>query len=97
MTFLWPALGAGCVRDARARQGSQLGKKLYVGNLPFSTTEDELRSTFASHGGADLIHLPSVTQMPLGCVNDETASSAAFLLRLPVMPLYPVSLFNRLS
>lgn len=25
-------------------------KKIYVGNLPFSTTEDELRQLFAEHG-----------------------------------------------
>jgi cold-inducible RNA-binding protein len=25
-------------------------KKLYVGNLPFSTTEDEVRDMFAEHG-----------------------------------------------
>jgi len=25
-------------------------KKLYVGNLPFSTTEDEVRELFAEHG-----------------------------------------------
>jgi RNA recognition motif-containing protein len=25
-------------------------KKLYVGNLPFSTTEDEVRGLFAEHG-----------------------------------------------
>ena len=28
----------------------QLGNKLYVGNLPFSVTEDELREVFARHG-----------------------------------------------
>jgi RNA recognition motif-containing protein len=27
-----------------------LNKKLYVGNLPFSTTEEELRERFAAHG-----------------------------------------------
>ena len=27
-----------------------MGNKLYVGNLPFSTTEDELREVFARHG-----------------------------------------------
>jgi RNA recognition motif-containing protein len=26
-----------------------LGNKLYVGNLPFTTTEDELRTLFAQH------------------------------------------------
>lgn len=28
-------------------------KKLYVGNLPFSTTEDEVRGLFAEHGTVD--------------------------------------------
>jgi RNA recognition motif-containing protein len=28
----------------------QLSKKLYVGNLPFSTTDDELRAVFERHG-----------------------------------------------
>lgn len=27
-----------------------MSKRLYVGNLPFSTTEDELRDLFAQHG-----------------------------------------------
>jgi len=27
-----------------------LSSKLYVGNIPFSTTEDELRNVFAQHG-----------------------------------------------
>ena len=27
-----------------------MGNKLYVGNLPFSVTEDELREVFARHG-----------------------------------------------
>ncbi len=28
----------------------ELSKKLYVGNLPFTTTEDELRTAFERHG-----------------------------------------------
>ncbi len=27
-----------------------MAKKLYVGNIPFTTTEDELRSIFGQHG-----------------------------------------------
>ncbi len=27
-----------------------MGKRLYVGNIPFSATEDELRAAFAEHG-----------------------------------------------
>ena len=27
-----------------------MGKRLYIGNLPFSTTDDDLRSLFEAHG-----------------------------------------------
>jgi len=30
-------------------------KKIYVGNLPFSSTEDELRGLFARHGSVDSV------------------------------------------
>jgi len=32
-----------------------LSKKLYVGNLPFSATEDEIRAVFEQHGGVDSV------------------------------------------
>lgn len=32
--------------------------KLYVGNLPFSATEDEIRSLFDPFGGAIDLHIP---------------------------------------
>ena len=32
-----------------------MGKKLYVGNLPFSATEDELRELFEQHGSVDSV------------------------------------------
>jgi cold-inducible RNA-binding protein len=35
-----------------------VGKRLYIGNIPFSVTEDELRDAFAQHGtvtGVDVI------------------------------------------
>ena len=32
--------------------------KLYVGNLPFSATEDEIRSMFEDFGGAVDLHIP---------------------------------------
>ena len=32
--------------------------KLYVGNLPFSATEDEIRSLFENFGGAVDLHIP---------------------------------------
>jgi RNA recognition motif-containing protein len=34
-----------------------LSKKLYVGNLPFSATEDELRILFARHGGVGSVNV----------------------------------------
>lgn len=34
-----------------------MGKKLYVGNLPFSVTEQTLQSTFSQHGTVESIHL----------------------------------------
>lgn len=44
--------------DSKGHEGSELGKRLYVGNLPFSVTEEELRALFGQHGavvGVDLI------------------------------------------
>ena len=32
-------------------------KKLFVGNLPFSTTEDELRDLFAIHGAVESVKI----------------------------------------
>jgi RNA recognition motif-containing protein len=34
-----------------------LSKKLYVGNLAFSTTEDELRSVFEQHGTVESVNV----------------------------------------
>jgi RNA recognition motif-containing protein len=33
--------------------------KIYVGNLPFSTTEAELRTLFAQHGNVESVSLPT--------------------------------------
>ncbi|MEX2303332.1 MAG: RNA-binding protein [Bryobacterales bacterium] len=32
-------------------------KRLYVGNLAFSATEDEIRDAFSAHGEVDSVHL----------------------------------------
>ena len=32
-----------------------MGKKLYVGNLPFSSTEEELRELFGRHGSVESV------------------------------------------
>jgi RNA recognition motif-containing protein len=34
-----------------------LSKKLYVGNLPFSSTEDELRGAFERHGRVESVNV----------------------------------------
>ena len=34
-----------------------LGKKLYVGNLPFSITENELRDSFERHGSVSSVNV----------------------------------------
>ena len=34
-----------------------MSKKLYVGNLPFTTTEDELRDVFQRHGSVDSVNV----------------------------------------
>jgi len=34
-----------------------MGKKLYVGNLPFSSTEEDLRALFARHGTVDSVNV----------------------------------------
>jgi RNA recognition motif-containing protein len=34
-----------------------LAKKLYVGNLPYSATEDELRELFEKHGSVESVNL----------------------------------------
>ena len=34
-----------------------MSKKLYVGNLPFSITEDELRSAFERHGSVGSVNV----------------------------------------
>ena len=36
-----------------------MAKKLYVGNLPFSTTEDELREVFEKHGAVQSVNVIS--------------------------------------
>ena len=44
-------LDSGAARSGdRADEGMDMGKRLYVGNIPFSASEDELREAFAAHG-----------------------------------------------
>jgi RNA recognition motif-containing protein len=39
-----------CLQTEPDGKEQELSKKLYVGNLPFSATESELRSLFQAHG-----------------------------------------------
>lgn len=53
--------------------------KIYVGNLPFSTTEDELRTLFATHGDVESVALPTDrdTGRPRGFGFVQMAATAA--------------------
>ena len=35
----------------------ELSKKIYIGNLPFSSTEDELRAVFGRHGSVASVNV----------------------------------------
>jgi RNA recognition motif-containing protein len=39
------------------RRGYFLSNKIYIGNLPFSSTEDELRSLFSQHGDVQSVNV----------------------------------------
>ena len=62
-----------------------MGKKLYVGNLPFSATEDELRSAFGAHGSVASVNviMDRETGRPRGFafVEMEDASAAESAMR----------------
>lgn len=71
-------------RDARTsrtllRGALDLGKRLYGGNLPFSSTEEELREAFGVHGtvaGVDVI-MDRDTGRPRGFAFVEREDPAA--------------------
>jgi RNA recognition motif-containing protein len=75
-------LGEGRGRSGSARRGEEftLGVKLYVGNLAFSTTEEELREIFEKHG--KLVSVKVITDRDtgrsrgFGFVEYEDASNA---------------------
>jgi RNA recognition motif-containing protein len=62
-----------------------LGKRLYIGNLPFSATEDELRELFGRHGAIQTVNI--VTDRETGrargfaFVEFEEASGAEAAMR----------------
>ncbi len=60
-----------------------MSKKLYVGNLPFTTTEEDLRRLFEQHGGVSSVKVVTdrETGRPRGFafveMNDVDGASAA--------------------
>ena len=56
-----------------------MSKKLYVGNLPFSATEDELRTTFERHGRVESVNviMDRETGRPRGFAFVEMEDAAA--------------------
>jgi hypothetical protein len=65
-----------CVR--RRDEDDRLGKKLYVGNLPFTASEDEIRELFERHGAVDKVSVITdrETGRPRGFAFVEMAEGA---------------------
>jgi len=62
-----------------ARRETELTKKLYIGNLPFSTTAAELREMFEQHGTVESINVITdrETGRPRGFAFIEMEASGA--------------------
>jgi RNA recognition motif-containing protein len=56
-----------------------MSKKLYVGNLPFSSTEEDLRAMFARHGQVETVNviMDRETGRPRGFAFVEMADASA--------------------
>jgi RNA recognition motif-containing protein len=61
------------------RQGIKLSQKIYIGNLPFTTTEAELRAVFERHGSVDSVSVITdrETGQPRGFAFVEMAEASA--------------------
>jgi RNA recognition motif-containing protein len=72
-------------RNRSAPTGCTLGSKIYVGNLPFSASEDELRELFEEHGPVESIAIITdrETGRPrgFGFVQMETSEGATSAIR----------------
>lgn len=64
---------------AQPQASEDIMTKIYVGNLPFTTTEDELRTLFGVHGTVDSVALPNdrETGRPRGFGFVQMSSGAA--------------------
>jgi RNA recognition motif-containing protein len=51
-----PASVASILKSWRG-EDYELSKKIYIGNIPFSSTEDELRALFERHGGVASVNV----------------------------------------
>jgi RNA recognition motif-containing protein len=45
------------VRETGAERYDNMPKRIYVGNLPYSSTEDDVKDLFASYGPVASVHL----------------------------------------
>src|SRR5438105_2795 len=70
-------MNASVRRECEAQEYS-MGRKLYVGNLPYSTSEDELRELFSRAGAVDTGHVvrDNATGRARGFAFVEMASDA---------------------
>ena len=72
-----------CRTSGTGQTGQSVSKKLYVGNLPFSSTEEDLRDTFGRHGGVESVAIITdrETGRPRGFafieMEDESAAADA--------------------
>jgi RNA recognition motif-containing protein len=66
-------------REDEHQEKFEMSKKIYVGNLPYSATEDEIRGLFASYGQVDSVSLVTdrETGRPRGFGFVEMSSGAA--------------------
>ena len=66
-------------RSTRSEQDNQLSSKLYVGNLSFDSTEDDLRELFGRHGTVDSVAVITdrETGRPRGFAFVEMSESSA--------------------
>ena len=46
-----------CARRSARNEEEDMTKKIYVGNLPFSATEDQVRDLFSPHGTVSSVNL----------------------------------------
>ena len=70
---------APCRRSTRSEQDKRLSSKLYVGNLSFDSTEDDLRELFGRHGTVDSVAVITdrETGRPRGFAFVEMSESSA--------------------